>query len=239
MKGKLYLVATPIDEENELHPKAKQTLLTAYAENKEYSLFLVEDMKSGRRRWVHFGLPREAIPELILYNEHTRGEILPQIISQIKRGKNAYLMSDGGLPAFMDPGQELVWTCHQEKIIVDAMPFFNSTLLALALSGFPADQHTFHGYFPKDAELREKKAGEILKQSHAHILLDTPYRLQRLLQDFAKSESLNGPRRKYFLAMDLGSSQQEYMSGGIANLLQHAEAMKKREFVLVIAPTNF
>ena len=53
-------------------------------------------------------------------------------------------MSDGGLPAFCDPGKELVAACHRNNVKVTSSPFQNSIVLALALSGFDHILHFEH-----------------------------------------------------------------------------------------------
>ena len=53
-KGKLILVATPIDDESPLNAKTKDLLLDA-ASAFEKSVILQEEPKRGRRRWLHWG----------------------------------------------------------------------------------------------------------------------------------------------------------------------------------------
>ncbi|MBT4790841.1 MAG: hypothetical protein HON90_04670, partial [Halobacteriovoraceae bacterium] len=193
MKGKLILIPTPIDDESPLCTIAKQRLEQAVLND---DLIMVEEAKAGRRRWLHFGLPRETIADFILYNEHTRGEISSDIIKKISNGKNAYLMSDCGLPAFCDPGQELVELCHQHKIRVTATPFANSIALAIAVSGFPHNKFIFEGFISAKKEIRHKELKRILNQKEVSIIMDTPYRLEKLLREITE---LN-PSREFCLA---------------------------------------
>ncbi|MFT6633474.1 MAG: 16S rRNA (cytidine1402-2'-O)-methyltransferase [Bacteriovoracaceae bacterium] len=72
MKGTLTLIPTPIDDNSPLCIRARMILELAV---KKKQVILVEEIKAGRRRWLHFGLPREAIEDFILYNEHTRDEL--------------------------------------------------------------------------------------------------------------------------------------------------------------------
>ena len=179
--GTLTLVATPIEEENILHPKAQELLLGACEQGN--ALFCVEEAKSGRRRWLRYGLPREKIADFILYNEHTRDKEKFSLLSELKSGKDVYLMSDCGLPAFCDPGAELVDLCHQHGTGLRATPFCNSMVLAVALSGFCQDQFFFGGFLPKESSSRKELLKKYLKQEQLVVLMETPYRYKKLREE--------------------------------------------------------
>ena len=115
-KGTLTLIPTPISETGALEPVAFELLLKASTTEAENSLFVIEDLKPGRRRWLGFKLPRESIDSFVLYNEHTASTVSKELLAELLAGKNVFLMSDGGLPAFYDPGVELVDLCHKNKV---------------------------------------------------------------------------------------------------------------------------
>jgi 16S rRNA (cytidine1402-2'-O)-methyltransferase len=77
LKGKLTLIPTPIDDVSLLESVAKDLLLKAVADK---DIICVEELKEGRQRWLRYGLPREAIEHFVLYNEHTRTDILSDLI---------------------------------------------------------------------------------------------------------------------------------------------------------------
>ena len=66
MNGSLILIPTPLDHESPLEPVALKILSEA-AKNPEKNIFLIEEPKEGRRRWLHFGLPRETIEHFVLF----------------------------------------------------------------------------------------------------------------------------------------------------------------------------
>lgn len=228
--GKLTLVPLPIDDESLIAPDTKAMLEQAWL-NKE--LILVEEARPCRRRWLHYGLPREAIADFIIYNEHEREELAPQMLSQLKAGKNIYLMSDCGLPAFCDPGTELVDLCHKNAIQVSASTFSNSTMLAIALSGFPNERFIFEGFLPKKSPDRIQDLKRILKAPEMSVLMDTPYRLKNLLEEL---EHLNC-QRKIFLALNL-NSRNELLLRGQLSAIREKVTEKKHEFILIIGPKN-
>ena len=72
--GTLTLIPTPLSEVGELEPVAFRLLNSAATTEADNSLFVIEDLKPGRRRWLSFKLPRETIESFILYNEHTAAD---------------------------------------------------------------------------------------------------------------------------------------------------------------------
>lgn len=222
----LTLIPTPIDDETMLEETARKLLLLKALE--PTSLILVEEHKNTRRRWLHWGLPREAIEKFILYNEHTRDELNEKILSELKNGKDAYLMSDCGLPAFCDPGSELVRLCHQRKIKVTSTPFPNSIALAMALSGIPHDRFIFEGFVPK-GEGRAEALKRMAKEKSVQILMDTPYRLKKLLTELSEY----APNREAFLALDLNQKTEELYLMPLHSLLLKIDD-KSREFILIL-----
>lgn len=224
----LTLIPTPIDDESPLEPVALALLQEASLDKQ--SIIAVEDAKPGRRRWLHWGLPRESIENFVLYNEHTREQECPKLIEKLKAGNKVYLMSDGGLPAFCDPGRELVDACHERGIKVTSTPFCNSIALAVALSGFKHDKFLFGGFLPAKKEQRELEWNEILKSKVTQVLMDTPYRLTKTMEELA---SLS-PQKQVFLALNLNQSN-EALFRGKASQLHKKVAGQKAEFILIIS----
>lgn len=229
MKGVLTLVPTPIDDRHPLNPVAKGLLEQAVANQ---DIICVEEAKEGRRRWLRFGLPREAIEEFHLYNEHTRKDNkIEELVSYLKKGKNIFLMSDCGLPAFCDPGQLLVDRCHELKIKVTSTPFDNSIALAVALCGFPHDRFIFEGFIPVDSKLRTQAVKRISHQSEVSVIMDTPYRMKKLIDELAESN----PHRMAFIGIELNQEDEKLVRGSLKSLSEKLQKEKK-EFVMVIGP---
>lgn len=226
----LILVPTPIQEDHPLETVAREMLLADAM--KEDVLILVEEHKIGRQRWLKWGLPREAIEKFILYNEHTQEKATPEIIKELKANKRVYLLSDCGLPAFCDPGQNLVDQCHKQGLKVTATPFPNSIALALALSGFSHATFLFSGFVPVKEPERSDWMKKDLKRPETLIWMETPYRLKKLLDDLAKLD----PKREIFMGVDLGGKDELLVRGKAQSVAGKFDGSDKREFVLVLAP---
>lgn len=226
MSGILTLVPTPIDDISPLCSVAKEALLKA-VENGDQ--IYIEEPKAARRRWLRFGLPREAIESFVVYNEHTREDQCQRAIRDLKSGKNIFLMSDCGLPAFCDPGVELVELCHSAKLRVTSMPFANSIALAVALSGIPHNKFIFEGFVSNKKPDRSKEIKRMAHQKEVTIIMDTPYRLKKLLEEFTE----HCPDREAFLGLELNKSTEKLIKGPISYINSHVENEKK-EFILIL-----
>lgn len=228
--SELILVPTPIADDLPLEPVAHQKLKDDCL--KEDVLVLVEEHKVARQRWIKWGLPREAIDKFLLYNEHTSEKMKIEIMKELKKGKKVYLLSDCGLPAFCDPGQNLVDYCHKQRVKVTATPFPNSIALAISLSGFSHSQFHFCGFVPVKEPDRSNWMRTELKRAETLIWMETPYRLRKLIEELSKQDS----KREIFIGLDLGSSSEKLLRGSADFLLKSLPEGEKREFVLVIGP---
>lgn len=230
--SELILVPTPIADDLPLEPKALEMLKEDAL--KEKVTLLVEEHKVARQRWLKWGLPREAIEKFILFNEHTQPKIQEDVMKLLKDGHRVYIMSDCGLPAFCDPGQQLVDACHKRGVKVTSTPFPNSIALAIALSGFSHQSFMFSGFVPvKDPERTDFMKRE-LKKPETLVWMETPYRLVKLLEEFAKLNS----NREVFLGMDLGNPNETLLRGPASQILKKLGEAEKREFVMVIGPAK-
>lgn len=228
--SELILVPTPITDEQPLEIVAFNLLKEDCL--KEDVVILVEEHKAARQRWLKWGLQREAIEKFQLYNEHTSEKMKDEVMKLLKGGKKVYLMSDCGLPAFCDPGQNLVDLCHKRGVKVTATPFPNSIALAVALSGFSHQRFSFSGFVPVKEPDRDQWIKSELKRPETLVWMETPYRLKKLLEDLVKT----GTKREVFLGMDLGHSSEKLMRGPAGVLLKNLTDGEKREFVLLIGP---
>ena len=236
-KGTLTLIPTPLSDDSPLEQRAFD-LLNQAALDPEFqlkSVFVIEDLKPGRKRWLGFKLPRVTVDHFFLYNEHTAKAAVIDLLKELESGKNVFLMSDGGLPAFYDPGSELVRLCHQHHIKVTSTPFCNSVVLALALSGMSHQKFWFEGFLPMESSDRINVLKKLLQQNQTSIVMDTPYRMKRVLEELNELWTSGiAQRKKIFLAMDLNAETEELCLGTPSELLKAINEFK-REFILIVS----
>lgn len=221
MKGKLYLVSTPIGNYDDITLRAINILKAA-------DFIICEEFKESRRLLSHLKINKE----LFSLNEHNESEVVNDLILKFAEGKNAALISDCGTPLFSDPGHLLVEVCISQKIAVIPVPGANSLLPALTGSGFDIEKFYYYGWLSPKKDIRRKQLLNLKRIKEVIVLLDTPYRLKTLLTDVAK---ILGRNTRIVLAFQLTMKNENFFRGTAEEVLKIVERDKmKGEFVLVV-----
>ncbi|MBA3683178.1 MAG: SAM-dependent methyltransferase [Bacteroidetes bacterium] len=203
--GKLYLLPVPISEESENNfiPQYNFTIVNSLTN------FIAEDAKTARRFLKWFGYSKIENAEILLLNEHTKGNTVAELLQPLLNGKDMGLMSDAGCPGIADPGAEVVKLAHQKNIEVIALTGPSSIVLSIMASGFNGQNFAFVGYLPIDKPLRLKRIKEIetlaVKYKQAQFFIETPYRNDQLLEALLSSLS---PETLVFIGKDLTGPNQ-------------------------------
>lgn len=221
MKGKLYLVATPIGNYDDITIRALNTL-------KSVNFIICEEYKEARRLLSHYEIEKE----LVALNEHNEKESANDILLRLINNESAALISDGGTPLFSDPGHLLVEICISQNIDVVPIPGANSVLTALVGSGLDFEKFYYYGWLsPK----KEERRAELQKLKNIHetiIIMDTPYRLKQLLADIVK---VFGQGANVVVAFNLTMNSEKFYRGKASEILAIAEKHNlKGEFVLIV-----
>lgn len=221
MSGKLYLVATPIGNLEDISKRALDTLATV-------DLILCEDTRQSGILLSHYGIKKQ----LMSYYSQVEDEKIPHIIKLIKEGKNIALISDGGTPCISDPGSKLVKMCIENEITVVPIPGANSIIPALVLSGFEIKSFYFEGFIPQKKG-RKTKLDEIAHRREMTVFFESPYRIQKLLKELNEL----CPNREIALCRELTKKFEEVIKGKVSELYKKANSLRlKGEFVVVIGP---
>lgn len=221
MKGKLYIVSTPIGNPDDITLRALNVL-------KSVDFIICEELKEARRLLSHYKIEKELLP----LNEHNENEIVNDLLLKFIEGKSAALISDCGTPLFSDPGHVLVDILLAAKIEIVPVPGANSLLPALVASGFDIEKFFYYGWLsPK----KDERRGQLFRLKGVHeviVLMDTPYRLKTLMLDVIKILGRDIP---VALAYQLTMSNEKIFRGNAENILNHVEKDNlKGEFVLII-----
>ena len=132
MPGTLYLVATPIGNLGDFSPRAVETLQNA-------DFIAAEDTRVSVKLLNHFDVKKP----LVSYHEHNRAAAGQAILTRLLSGETCALVTDAGMPAISDPGEDLVRLCAENGITVQAIPGCCAAVYALAVSGLPTGRFTF------------------------------------------------------------------------------------------------
>lgn len=175
---------------------------------------IAESASVGRRYLSRFTTKKPAndIP-IALFNEHTPDGDIDFLLEPIRKGERWGLISDGGLPCIADPGSKLVHRARNSGIVVQAFVGPSSLLLALMLSGLPAQRFYFAGYLDKEPKKRETEIKEHEKRSKkelaTHLFIEAPYRNRHLLESFL---NVLGDKTELCVAWDLTMPTQGVVS---------------------------
>jgi 16S rRNA (cytidine1402-2'-O)-methyltransferase len=221
MPGKLFVVATPIGNLEDMPPRAIRVL-------READLIAAEDTRHTGHLLARFEIHRP----MVSYHQFSEARRTAEFLLQFGQGKNIALVSDAGLPGVSDPGERLIRAAVQAGISVEIVPGPSAPLLALAGSGFPMVPFYFGGFLPVKGGQRRRELAAAGARDCTSIYFESPYRIVRLLED-AVAEI---PQARLCLARELTKKFEEYRRGFAAELLEHFKAHEPRgEFCLVIA----
>lgn len=221
MKGKLYLVSTPIGNYEDITIRALNIL-------KSVDFIICEEFKVSRRMLAFYQIEKE----LFSLNEHNEREVADEILLKIAGGGTAALISDCGTPLFSDPGHLLVDLLISAKIQVIPVPGANSLLPALIGSGFDFEKFFYYGWLSPNKDQRRQQLYKLKSVKEIIVILDTPYRLRQLLADVVK---VMGKHIRAVVAFQLTLEGERFYRGTAEELLKIAEDKKlKGEFVLVV-----
>ncbi|HPR18374.1 MAG TPA: 16S rRNA (cytidine(1402)-2'-O)-methyltransferase [Candidatus Cloacimonadota bacterium] len=219
-KNKLYVVATPIGNKDDITLRALQVL-------QEVDFVICEEYKPGSRVLNAYKIHKP----LELLNEHNEKEQSKVLLDRLLiNGESAALISDAGTPLFADPGNTLVWQCHQNGIQVVPVPGVSSMMTALMGSGLATESFLYYGFLPPNAEKRQ----EAIKKVPTHlnvIFLEAPYRLKQLLRDFRK---VAGDQRQAIIAYKLTQPEEQFFWGNLEELDIQTADLPKGEFVFIL-----
>ena len=218
MKGKLYLVATPIGNLEDITYRAVRIL-------KEVDIIVAEDTRQTLKLLNHLDIQKH----LISYHRHSDEQKQNSIIDEINEGKNIALVSDAGTPVISDPGEEIVKKALEENIEIVPIPGPCALITALIASGIDAKEFSFFGFLPMNKKLRNKKLDEIKNSKNTVILYEAPHKLISTLKDLNNITK----ERKLVLARELTKIHEEFISGTAQQLLEKV-IEPKGEYVIII-----
>jgi 16S rRNA (cytidine1402-2'-O)-methyltransferase len=221
MSGTLYLVSTPIGNEEDISLRALRIL-------REVDIVVCEEFKEGRRLLAKYQIQKS----LETLNEHNERASTRWILDRLREGKSIAVISDTGTPVFSDPGQLLVREAVAANLKIVPIPGANSLLPALIVSGFPIDNFLFFGWFSPKKDTRRRELESLRGERRTVAVMEAPYRLLPLLKDIV---DVLGEKRELCVAFDLTMPTEEIKRGKARELVDYfAGRGKVGEFVIVI-----
>ncbi len=221
MSGKLYLVGTPIGNLGDLSPRGAQALRDA-------DFIAAEDTRVTLKLLNHFDIRRP----LVSYFEHNKYASGAKILERILAGENCALVTDAGMPAISDPGEELVRLCAENGVEVLVVPGPAALVSAIALSALPSGRFCFEGFLSTSNKSRREHLEGLRGEKRTMIFYEAPHKLLRTLEDM---KSTFGAERRIALCRELTKLHEQTLRTTLGEALEYfTSTPPKGEFVLVI-----
>ena len=221
MAGVLYLVGTPIGNLGDFSPRAVETL-----ENADF--IAAEDTRVSVKLLNHFGIKKP----LVSYHEHNKTAAGQTILERILSGETCALVTDAGMPAISDPGEDLARLCAENGVPVFAVPGPCAAICALAVSGFDTRRFCFEGFLSANKKERRERLQELSGEERTVVFHEAPHKLKATLADMAE---ILGNRR-IALCRELTKLHEDTMRTTLAEAVQYYQENEPRgEYVLVVA----
>lgn len=213
MKGKIYLIPTPLGEE------ALQTIPPYVIEIvHRLDTFVVERAKTARH-FIKATLPPYPLSSVTVFEIEDNTQVIDfqELAKVLATGKSIGVMSEAGCPGVADPGAIVVEWAHRQGFEVMPLVGPSSILLALMGSGFNGQSFQFHGYLSaKRGEIGKdlKRLEDIARRTkQTQIFIETPYRNKALIETALANLQ---PNTKMCIAADLTTPPQYLVTKTIA-----------------------
>lgn len=218
--SKLYVVGTPIGNLGDFSPRAIETL-------KSVDFIAAEDTRVTLKLLNHFGI-KKSMMSYFEYNKKEHGEA---IVQRILAGENGAIVTDAGMPAISDPGEDLVRLCHDRGVEVESVPGPCAFSTALALSGFPSGRFTFEGFLSVNKPSRREHLISLEKETRTMLFYEAPHKLGATLRDMNKVFG----NREITIVREITKIHEEVIRTTLDEAVEkYADGSVKGEIVLVI-----
>ncbi len=219
--GKLYVVGTPIGNLGDFSPRGVQTL-------ESVDFIAAEDTRVTLKLLNHFGIKKQ----MISYFEHNKYEKGMQIVSRIAAGEDCAVVTDAGMPAISDPGEDLVKLCHENGIEVESVPGPCAFATALAISGMCAGRFTFEGFLSVSKNSRREHLLSLTDEKRTMIFYEAPHKLSSTLKDMYECFG----NRKIAIVRELTKIHEEVIRTDFEEAVRlYADGSLKGEIVLIVS----
>ncbi len=217
----LYLVGTPIGNLSDISERAKKILA-------EVDFIAAEDTRNSLKLLSCYDIKKE----LVSYHEHNKKASGERILARLLSGESCALITDAGMPAISDPGEDLVALCAKAGITVSVIPGACAAVSALAASALPTRKFVFEGFLPAKASERQRELSKLSNEARTMIFYEAPHKLRDTLSDM---KDCFGEERHISLCRELTKLNEEIVRTTIRGAVEvFSEKEPRGEFVLIV-----
>ena len=221
MAGTLYLVPTPIGNLGDISPRMADTLAQA-------DFIAAEDTRVTVKLLNHLGLKKP----MVTYHRHNTAASGQAVLDRLLAGESCALVTDAGMPAISDPGEEMVALCAAAGVPGVPIPGPCALATALAASGQPTGRFTFEGFLAMNKKNRRAHLESLRGEERTMIFYEAPHKLVATLRDLADTF---GREREISLCRELTKLHEEIRRTTLGEAADwYGEETPRGEFVLVV-----
>lgn len=221
MLGKLYLVATPIGNLEDITFRAINIL-------KNVDLIAAEDTRHTLKLLNYYEINKP----LISYHRHNEDIKTDILINKLLEGKNIAVVTDAGTPGISDPGEEIVKEAIKNGIEIVPIPGACALINALISSGLNTKEFAFYGFLPLNKKNRNNTLDRIKREDKTIILYEAPHKLLKTLEDILE----NIGNINCVIAKELTKIHENFTRDNISNILTDLRRKEniKGEYIILL-----
>jgi 16S rRNA (cytidine1402-2'-O)-methyltransferase len=223
-RGRLWVVATPIGNLDDLSQRARDTL-------RRVDLIAAEDTRHSAPLLAQAG----SRARTLALHEHNEREQAARVVEHLRGGGEAALISDAGTPLISDPGFRLVRAAREAGYDVSPVPGPCAAIAALSVAGLPSDRFVFEGFLPAKGAARRERLQALAAETRTLIFYESSH---RIVESLADAIGAFGGAREAVLARELTKLFETIIAAPLADIATRvaADANQQRgEFVLLVA----
>ena len=215
-----YIVGTPIGNLGDMSDRAIETL-------RSVDFIAAEDTRNTLKLLNKFDIKKP----MVSYFEHNKRKRGEEIVSILREGKTGALVTDAGMPAISDPGEDLVKLLYEEGFNVSVVPGPSAFSAALVLSGLDTSRFSFEGFLSTTKKNRMEHLDSVKNTRNTLIFYEGPTKVKGTLADLL---TVLGDR-PCAVARELTKIYEQVLRGTISDMIEHFEnTQPKGEFVIIV-----
>ncbi|MEO8459158.1 MAG: 16S rRNA (cytidine(1402)-2'-O)-methyltransferase [Dokdonella sp.] len=222
-RGRLWIVATPIGNLDDLSPRAAQVL-------RDVAIVAAEDTRHSTTLLKRVGRTARAIA----LHEHNERSESTRLIERLLAGDDIALICDAGTPLISDPGFRLVQAARAAGISVSPIPGPCAAVAALSIAGLPSDRFAFEGFLPAKANARRDALAALASETRTLIFYESSHRIVESLNDM---QTTFGGQRRAVVARELTKLFETVIGETIGDVINRISAdtnQQRGEFVILV-----
>jgi 16S rRNA (cytidine1402-2'-O)-methyltransferase len=222
--GRLWVIATPIGNLDDLSERAAATL-------RAVPIVACEDTRHSAPLLARIG----SSARTIALHEHNEREQATRIVDALRAGNDVALISDAGTPLVSDPGFRLVCAVREAGGTVSPVPGACAAIAALSVAGLPSDRFVFEGFLPAKSAARRERMQALAAETRTLIFYESSHRIVESLGD---AIDVFGAARDAVLARELTKVFETIIAAPLGEIASRVDAdanQQRGEFVLLVA----